>query len=69
MLCRTLCKKEIVDNICQARIVMSIFLQIKFLIVGVVLIARKEWNETNWGMRQVEKSFETDFASFPTATQ
>ena len=28
----------------------------------------KSRNGTNWGARQVEESFETDFASFPTAT-
>ena len=36
---------------------------------GVVLKAGTEWNGTNWGTRQVEKSFDMDFALFPTATQ
>ena len=29
----------------------------------------KSRNGTNWGARQVGKSFETDFTSFPTTTQ
>ena len=50
----------------------------KIICIGTREIIRTLWllirgsaksrNGTNWGARQVEESFETDFASFPTAT-